>query len=83
MYLNSLLVLNLVDEGADMRKQLNSELVTRLDEVLRSLSCADSGRGAGQDNCASGQGGTLGKEADQLGNAEDQVTKESDVSAVR
>jgi hypothetical protein len=73
-------VLDLVDEGADMGKQLDSELIASLDKLLGSLGCANSGRGTGQDNCAGGQGGALGEEADQLRHAEDQVTEGSDIS---
>jgi len=64
-----------------MRKQLNGKLIASLDELLRIPGCADTGRGTGQDDCTSGQGSALGEEADQLGNAEDQVTGESKISS--
>lgn len=57
-----------------MRQQLDSKLVASLDELLGVLSGADTGRGASENDSTSGQSGTLGKEADELGDVEDQVT---------
>lgn len=70
----SLLVLDLVDERAHVREQLDGELVGPLDVLLGVLRGTNTGRGAGQDNRAGEQGGTLREEADQLRDSEDQVT---------
>lgn len=68
------LVLDLGDQCSNMGQQLNSKLVASLDKFLRILSCANTGRGAGQDDCTGRKSGSLGEEADQLGDAEDKVT---------
>lgn len=70
-----LLVLDLVDQSTDVREQLNSKLITDLDKLLGVLGCANTRRSTGQDDSTSGQSGALGKEADQLRNTEDQVTR--------
>lgn len=44
--LGSLLMLDLVDECANMGQQLNGELVASLNKLLRDLSCADAWRGS-------------------------------------
>ncbi len=67
-------MLNLVNQSAHVRQQLDSKLVTSLDELLGVLGGADTGRGAGENDSTSGQGGTLREEADELGDVEDQVT---------
>lgn len=69
-----LLVLDLVDQGTNVRQQLDGKVVTSLDELLGVLSGADAGRSTGQDNGTRWQGGALGEEADELGDIEDQVT---------
>lgn len=69
-----LLVLDLVDEGTNVRQQLDGEFVTSLDELLGVLGGADTGRGTSQDDGTSGESGALRKEADELGNVEDEVT---------
>ena len=68
-----LLVLDLVDQSTNVGKKLNRELITALDVLLGLLSSTNTGWGTGQDNSTSGKGGTLAKEADQLGDVEDQV----------
>lgn len=70
----SLLVLNLVDQSTHVRQQLDSKLVAGLDELLGVLGGADTGRGASENDSASGQSGTLREEADELGDVKDQVT---------
>jgi len=60
----SLLVLDLVDKRSNVRKQLDSKFISGLDEFLGVLGGAYARRGAGQDDGASGQGGTLAEEAD-------------------
>jgi hypothetical protein len=71
------LVLNLVDQGAHMRQQLDGEFITSLDELLGVLGSADAGGSAGEDNGTSGQSGALGEEADELGDVENQVAVRS------
>lgn len=68
-----LLVLDLVDQSTNVGKKLNRELITALDVLLGLLSSTNTGWGTGQDNSTSGKSGTLAKEADQLGDVEDQV----------
>lgn len=70
------LVLDLIDKRSHMGEQLDGKLVAGFDEFLRVLGCAYTGRGTGQDDRAGGQGRALGEEADQLGDAEDQVAVE-------
>jgi hypothetical protein len=67
-------VLNLVDESSDVGEQLDGEFVAGLDELLGLLGSTDPGRGTGQNDGTGGQSGALGEEADQLRDAEDQVT---------
>lgn len=67
-------MLDLVDKCPNVGQQLNCKLVASLDKFLRVLSCANTGRGAGQDDCTGRQGGALREEADQLGDVEDKVT---------
>lgn len=67
-------MLNLVDESTNVRKQLNGELIASLNKLLGVLGSANTRRCAGQDDSTSGQSSALGKEADQLGDAEDKVT---------
>ena len=67
-------MLNLVDQSTHVRQQLDSKLVAGLDELLGVLGGADTGRGASENDSASGQSGTLREEADELGDVEDQVT---------
>ena len=74
------LVLNLVDESSNVRKELDGELVAGFDELLGVLGSADAGRGTGQNYSTGGQSGALGEEADELGDGEDQVTKEIVIS---
>lgn len=74
------LVLNLIDESADVRKELDGELIAGLDELLGVLGSANTGRGTGQNDGTGGQSGALGEEADKLGNSEDQVTDEIVIS---
>jgi hypothetical protein len=57
-------VLDLVDERSNVRKQLDSELITSLDELFGVLGGANTRRGARQDDGASRKGGTLAEEAD-------------------
>lgn len=67
-------MLDLVDQGTDMGKQFDSKLITSLDKLrIGFLGCTNAGRCAGQNDSTGGQGGALGKEADQLRNFEDQV----------
>jgi hypothetical protein len=66
-------MLDLVDQSANVRQQLDGKVVASLDELLGVLGGADAGRSTGQDNGTSGQSGALGKEADELGDVEDQV----------
>ena len=68
------LVFNLVDEGSDVREQLHGKLIAGLNELLGLLSSTNTGRGAGENDGTGGQSSALGKEADQLRDAEDQVT---------
>lgn len=68
------LVFNLVDESSDVREQLHGKLIASLDELLGFLSSTNTGRGAGENDGTGGQRSALGKEADQLRDAEDQVT---------
>lgn len=75
-------MLDLVDESTDVGKQLNGKLISSLDKLLGILSSANTRRCTGQDDGTSGQGGALGKEADQLGNAEDQVTTNDTMLAI-
>jgi hypothetical protein len=67
-------VLNLVDESSDVGEQLDGEFVAGLDELLGLLGSTDPGRCTGQNDGTGGQSGALGEEADQLRDAEDQVT---------
>ena len=69
----SSLVLDLVDQCANVRKQFNGELISTFDEFLGFLGRTDTRRGAGQDDCASGQCSTLREKADELRHVEDQV----------
>jgi hypothetical protein len=68
------LVLDLVDQGTNVRQQLDGKIVTSLNELLGVLGGADTGRGTGENDGTSGQSGALGKEADELGDVEDEVT---------
>lgn len=67
-------MLDLVDKCSNVGQQLNGELIASLDEFLRVFSCTNTRRSSGKDNCTGRQGGALGEEADQLGDAEDKVT---------
>lgn len=67
-------MLDLVDQGTNVRQQLNGKVVTSLDEFLGFLSRANTGRGTSQDDGTSGQSSALGEEADELGDVEDEVT---------
>lgn len=67
-------MLDLVDQSANVRQQLDGKVVTSLDELLGVLGGADTGRSTSQDNGTGGQSGALRQEADQLGDVEDQVT---------
>lgn len=53
-----------------MRQQLDGKLVAGLEESGRVFGCPDTRRRASEDNCSSGEGGALGEETDQLGDAE-------------
>lgn len=69
-----LLVLELGNQSSNIGLQRNTELVTFLDELRRRLlSCPDTGRSAGDNDSAGGQGCALGKEADELRDGEDHV----------
>lgn len=57
-------MLNLIDKCPNVRQQLNGKLVASLEKFLRIHSCSDTGRSAGQYDCAGRQGGALGEEAD-------------------
>lgn len=65
---------DLVDKCSNVGQQLNGELVASLNKFLRVLSCTNTGRGTGQDDCTGRKSGSLGEEADQLGDAENKVT---------
>jgi hypothetical protein len=69
------LVLNLIDESSDVRKELDGELVAGLNELLGFFGGSDTRRSTCQNNGTGGQGGALREEADKLGNSEDQVAK--------
>lgn len=60
-----------------MRQNFHSELITVLEILFGFLPHAYSRGRTGDDNCARRQRRTLGQEADQLGNAEDEVTVSS------
>jgi hypothetical protein len=72
--MDSLLVLNLVDEGSNVRKQLDGKLIASFDELLGVLGCANARRGTGQNDSTGGQSSALRKEAYQLGDTEDEIT---------
>jgi len=67
-------VLDLVDQGTDVGKQLDGEVVASLNELLGVLRSTDAGGSAGQDNSTRAQSSALGKEGNELGNVKDQVT---------
>ena len=69
-----LFVLELGNQGSNMRFQRDTDLIDLLDELVRLLSCTDTRRSFSNDDCAGGDGCALGKEADELGDGEDHVT---------
>lgn len=75
-------MLDLVDESTDVGEQLNGKLISSLNKLLGILSSANTRRRTGQNDGTSGQGSALGKEADQLGNAEDQITANDTILAI-
>lgn len=70
----SSLVLNLVDEGSHIREQLNGKFISSFKEIFGVLCCTHAWWSTSQDNSTSGQRGALGEEADELRDAEDQVS---------
>lgn len=67
-------MLDLVDQGTNVRKQLDSEVVASLDELLGVLGSTDTGGSASKNNSTRAQSSALGKEGNELGNGKDQVT---------
>lgn len=63
-------MLHLGNQRPNMRQQLDGKLVAGLEEPGRVFGCPDTRRRASEDNCSSGEGGALGEETDQLGDAE-------------
>lgn len=68
-------MLNLVDQGTNVGKQLDGEVVASLNELLGVLGSTNTGRSTSQNNGTSAQSSALGKEGDELGNGKDQITK--------
>ena len=66
-----------------MGEQLDGKLVSSLDEFLGFLGRTHAGWGASQDNGTGGQGSALGEEADELRNAEDEVTAEQRLAIIQ
>lgn len=66
-------MLHLGNQSSNMRQQLDSKLVTSLEESWRGFGCPDTRRCASEDNRSSREGGSLREETDQLGNAEDEI----------
>jgi hypothetical protein len=70
---SSLLVLEQIDQRANMRSDLYREFVAGLECLFGRLAHADSGGCSGNDNCSCGQSRALGEEADELRDAKDEV----------
>lgn len=75
-----LLVLEDVDQSADVGQNLNLELIAVLQRDLGLAAKTDTRRGTGDDDGAGGQRRALGQEADDSGDAEDEVTGNINVS---
>jgi hypothetical protein len=67
------LILNPSNQRPNMRQQLNGKLIPGPQELLWVLRGADAGRRTGEDDGAGGESGSLGEEADEFGDAEDEV----------
>lgn len=67
-------MLNFIDERPYMGEQLYSKLIASFDKFLGVFGCTDPRRSARQNDCTHRQRGSLGEEADQLRNAEDQIS---------
>jgi len=70
----SLLVLHHIDQAANVRQDLHDELVAVVQQLLRLLGEAHTGRRTRDDESARLQGCSLGNKADDLRNRKDKVT---------
>lgn len=57
-----------------MRQQLDGKHIARLEKLLWVFCRPNSWRRAGEDDSAGREGGSLGEEADQLGDAKDKIS---------